>query len=227
MAKKSKDDVPNPNSITNRDILQRLNFLYQASQLLGTQSVPPSVAQGPVPDSLRGRERKREMQRRFKERHSTAYADLSRTYVKNMKAIGRKTNMRMDPAVKRTLCKGCDLVLVPGLTAEVRVNSSTNSGHTVSQTCMSCRKSRRIPAPPIIDENTESAPDRAPSPPAPAETEASSSHTIVVDTQDPPAPAPTRIPRRSRPRRRPAPRLPPLFERNVGHVIFRGNERIA
>lgn len=95
MAKKSKDDVPNPNSVMNRDILQRLNFLYQASQLLGTQIIPPPLAQESVPNRLKGKGRKREMRRRFKERHSTACEDLSRTYVKSMKAIGQKTNMRM------------------------------------------------------------------------------------------------------------------------------------
>ena len=36
MAKKNKDEAPNPNSVANRDILQRLNFLYQASAYLST-----------------------------------------------------------------------------------------------------------------------------------------------------------------------------------------------
>ncbi len=29
-----------------------------------------------------------------------------------------------DPTVKRTLCRGCDTVLIPGLSATVRVNSA-------------------------------------------------------------------------------------------------------
>ena len=94
MAKKGKDDVPNPNSVTNRDVLQRLNFLYQASVLFATQTVPPPPAQQPLSPTLKGKERKREMRRRFKERHSTAYEDISRAYVKDMKAIGQKTNIR-------------------------------------------------------------------------------------------------------------------------------------
>lgn len=27
-------------------------------------------------------------------------------------------------------------------------------------------------------------------------------------------------------KKRPVPRLPPLFERKVGHIVFRGNERL-
>jgi hypothetical protein len=34
MGKKNKDEVPKPNNVVNRDILQRLNFLYQASVYL-------------------------------------------------------------------------------------------------------------------------------------------------------------------------------------------------
>ena len=64
MAKKSKDEVPNPNSVSNRDILQRLNFLYQASVLLGTAHVPPKPFREPIPETLKGKERKLEMRRR-------------------------------------------------------------------------------------------------------------------------------------------------------------------
>ena len=95
MAKKSKDEFPNPHSVSNRDVLQRLNFLYQASALLGTVQVPPKKFQEPIPNDVTGRARKEEMRKRNKMRHSTACADLSRTYIKTMKAIGQKTNMRL------------------------------------------------------------------------------------------------------------------------------------
>ena len=95
MAKKTKEDVPNPNSVSNRDILQRLNFLYQASALLSTVDVPPQPATLPIPATLKGKERKEEKRRRNRERHSIAPADLSRTYVRSMRAIGQKTNVRM------------------------------------------------------------------------------------------------------------------------------------
>lgn len=38
MGKKNKDEAPNPNNVVNRDILQRLNFLYQASAYLESVS---------------------------------------------------------------------------------------------------------------------------------------------------------------------------------------------
>lgn len=95
MAKKGKDDVPNVNSVSNRDILQRMNFLYQASAYLGSLQTPPKEFQGRLPAGIKGKEKKEEMRRRNKARHSTAPEDLSRAYVKSMKAIGQKTNMRL------------------------------------------------------------------------------------------------------------------------------------
>ena len=44
MAKgKDKDDAPNPNNVPNRDIMQRMNFLYQAAiHLTEIASLPPA-----------------------------------------------------------------------------------------------------------------------------------------------------------------------------------------
>lgn len=227
MAKKQKDDIPNPNSVANRDILQRLSYLYQASQLLGTSSVPPPPVPGPIPAGLHGAERRLEARRRTRERHGTAPADLARAYVRDMRAIGMKTNMRMDPAVKRTLCKGCDMVLVPGLTAQVRVNTSSNAGNVVCYTCLSCHKPRRFPAPPVIDESAALEPAPAPSEVQATSGEANALGSMEIDATDPPVPSTSKTSKREKRKRRPAPRLPPLFERNVGHVVFRGNERIS
>ena|ERR1700722_4823171 len=124
MTKKSKDKGPNPNNVANKDIIQRLNFLYQASVFLSG-----------IPDlSYCNRSRR-------KRRYFTA-GDLSRAYIGSMKTVGKKTTVKMlvsitvpgrcanpnfrDPTVKRTLCKGCSTVLVPGATAYVRVKGSSS-----------------------------------------------------------------------------------------------------
>lgn len=137
MAKIKKDEVPNPNSVANRDILQRMSFLYQASNYLNSISSsaslePTSKEQTPpLPDSAK----------KARKRKSTSTSDLSRSYIGAMKAIGQKTVVKMyvtclrmlstslwtliikwyrDPAVKRTLCKGCGTILISGSTATVR-----------------------------------------------------------------------------------------------------------
>ncbi|KAJ6625852.1 hypothetical protein B0H10DRAFT_2211724 [Mycena sp. CBHHK59/15] len=105
MAKKNKDEAPNASNIVNKDIMQRLNFMYQASVYLsGVLPVSP-----PEPSSA-------PLKRRKKSRKMTVH-DLSKSYINSMKVVANKTMVKMDPAVKRTLCNGCNIVLVPGSTA--------------------------------------------------------------------------------------------------------------
>jgi len=76
-----------------------------------------------------------------------------------MKAIGQKTVVKLDPSVKRTICKGCDSLLIPGVTATVRSKSSSSHQKLVRLLCLSCMAARRIPAPPLLrgDSNPPSA----------------------------------------------------------------------
>ena len=80
MAKKNKEkssdvEAPNPNNVSNRDIVQRLNFLYQASVYInGIEANAECHNQG---------------------RRGVTTSDLSRSYVKTMKTVGQKTTVKM------------------------------------------------------------------------------------------------------------------------------------
>jgi ribonuclease P protein subunit RPR2 len=133
MGKKTKDQVPNANSVPNRDIIQRLNFLYQASVYLDALPTASVSNEHLTLDSM--------ITKTKRPRRSVNAKDLSRSYIRSMKIVGQKTTVKMlvtflsprllflthglttssDPTVKRTLCRGCDAVLVPGTTASVRV----------------------------------------------------------------------------------------------------------
>ena len=123
MAKKGKVEVPGPSSVANRDILQRMNFLYQASAFLSNLTEEPHKPQAephkpqvkPPDDTANQQEyvlhswrswhshvlsaqqiRKRQKQlERRKIRHPKTCADLSQTYIRSMKAIGKKTTVRL------------------------------------------------------------------------------------------------------------------------------------
>ncbi|KAG6919328.1 hypothetical protein DXG01_006874 [Tephrocybe rancida] len=100
MAKKSKDDAPTANGVANRDIIQRLNFLYQASVFLNT--VPSSQVStssssanslpGPSETKQAGKKRKRSS------KDATTARDLSRIYIATMKNVGQKTLVKIIPA---------------------------------------------------------------------------------------------------------------------------------
>ncbi|KAI0063543.1 Rpr2-domain-containing protein [Artomyces pyxidatus] len=227
MAKKGKVEAPNPNNIANRDILQRLNFLYQASTYLESLSAPPAPVESssvntkdaapkpnePTPKVLPAKDVRKEykerksLERKARRAREICAADIGRSYVRAMKQIGQKTTAASrDPTVKRTLCKGCDSVLVPGFSSSVRLKSSKSLGHAVTTTCLRCQYSRNIPtvAAPTDDETSSMAvdpPNEVPNP----ETTSKRVH--------------------KRRRRGPRPRPPPLFERE-GHILFRGTVQV-
>ncbi|KZV67191.1 Rpr2-domain-containing protein [Peniophora sp. CONT] len=210
MAKKSRqDEPPNPSSVANRDMLQRLNFLYQASAFLQTAAfssaqLPTGSKQGDVSQagtSALGSSKQAQDTRKRKRLLNTS--DISRSYVHDMRQVAQKTTIRMDPSVKRSVCRRCDAILIPGVTSRTRIGPSGPHGHGLFTSCLSCKVIRRIPAPPTPSISSPSDP---------------SLDTTEVAV-DPPVTG-----RRKR-RRGPQPRLPPLFERE-GHVVFRGSEQV-
>ncbi|KAI0358550.1 Rpr2-domain-containing protein [Trametes cingulata] len=237
MGKKNKDQEPvaNLSSVANRDIVQRINFLYQASTYLSaiSQALPSSAADGGFEVSAQGTNQK--SKRKSTLRHPKNTAELSRSYIGTMRIVGQKTMVRMDPSLKRTLCKGCDAVLLPGTSATVRVKPLPSHGQAVVYTCLTCRTSRRIPAPSVLDPTTSAQDDGGvglTERPAASSTSASvpevlaaDASAMVVDPVHATAQPSYTSSRARRPRKKRIARVPPLFERK-GHVTFRGNERL-
>jgi ribonuclease P protein subunit RPR2 len=90
MVKKPKNDVPNPNSVANRDIFQRLNFIYQASVLLNGIPDPSERSNSQAQSSGDDNERKRK-----RRRYDITAKDLSRMYVDSMQIVSKKTMVKM------------------------------------------------------------------------------------------------------------------------------------
>jgi hypothetical protein len=84
MAKKNKDgEAPNANSIVNKDIMQRLNFMYQASVYLsGVLPAPPQTTAATP-------------QKRTKKSRKMTVHDLSKSYINSMKTVASKTMVKM------------------------------------------------------------------------------------------------------------------------------------
>ncbi|TFK44177.1 RNAse P Rpr2/Rpp21/SNM1 subunit domain-containing protein [Crucibulum laeve] len=226
MVKKQKDDVPDVRSVANRDIIQRLNFLYQASVYL--QSIPSvpstenssttlestspimlgsshaSISQKP------GKKKKRSPKKRTTN-------DLARSYIGTMKVVGQKTVVKIDPAVKRTLCRGCNTTLIPGSTAIIRVKKSTSHWHMMIYTCLHCKATRRIPAPP-----TQSTTQSQPIPPKVREAKLTDA---PMDSDNTNSSSSTRklVPAKRWKLRRP---LPLALRPDAGHAVFCGNNKI-
>ncbi|CAH1794214.1 unnamed protein product [Owenia fusiformis] len=68
--------------------------------------------------------------------------ELVRQYITNMISIARKHVFRIEPSIKRTICKKCFMLLIPGVTATVRTRSKREK-HMVL-TCLECKSVKRF-----------------------------------------------------------------------------------
>ncbi|XP_075770346.1 ribonuclease P protein subunit p21 [Pelodiscus sinensis] len=72
---------------------------------------------------------------------------LARFYSHTQRSISRRLVLRQDPSVKRTICKSCSSLLVPGVSATVRQRSRRGRRWTVVR-CLRCSRTKRFPSDP-------------------------------------------------------------------------------
>ena len=75
---------------------------------------------------------------------------LSRLYASQSRAIARKATIRLTPAMKHSICKTCDTILLPGTTSSIFVENSSRRGRKpwadmLVITCNACGASKRFP----------------------------------------------------------------------------------
>uniref|UniRef100_A0A1A7Z4K5 Ribonuclease P 21 subunit n=1 Tax=Iconisemion striatum TaxID=60296 RepID=A0A1A7Z4K5_9TELE len=64
--------------------------------------------------------------------------ELARFYCFTQKTIARRLVLRQDPSVKRTICKKCCSLLIPGVTATTRQRRKNKKTRFTVLRCLSC-----------------------------------------------------------------------------------------
>ncbi|XP_031430099.1 ribonuclease P protein subunit p21 isoform X1 [Clupea harengus] len=72
-------------------------------------------------------------------------AELARFYCFTQKTIARRLVLRQDPSVKRTICKRCCGLLVPGVTGALRQRKRKGKQRVTVLRCLSCGQTRKLP----------------------------------------------------------------------------------
>ncbi|XP_022607165.1 ribonuclease P protein subunit p21-like [Seriola dumerili] len=70
--------------------------------------------------------------------------ELARFYCFTQKTIARRLVLRQDPSVKRTLCKKCCSLLIPGVTATTRQRRKKRKTRFTVVRCLSCGQSKAL-----------------------------------------------------------------------------------
>ncbi|XP_068449105.1 ribonuclease P protein subunit p21 [Clinocottus analis] len=70
--------------------------------------------------------------------------ELARFYCSTQKTIARRLVLRQDPSVKRTLCRKCCSLLIPGVTASIRQRRKKRKARFTVVRCLSCDQSKTL-----------------------------------------------------------------------------------
>uniref|UniRef100_A0A8C0IK75 Ribonuclease P/MRP subunit p21 n=1 Tax=Chelonoidis abingdonii TaxID=106734 RepID=A0A8C0IK75_CHEAB len=73
--------------------------------------------------------------------------ELARFYCHMQRSISRRLVLRQDPSVKRTICKFCSSLLVPGISSTVRQRRCSGRRWSVIR-CLCCGQTKRFPSNP-------------------------------------------------------------------------------
>ncbi|WVQ78880.1 hypothetical protein IAT38_000971 [Cryptococcus sp. DSM 104549] len=209
--------IPQPH-MPNRDLFHRVNFSYQAAiflQNLGESSGSTSTSDIPSHEEEKALNPNRKGKRRAMEYQGEKVGDvreglrkLARAEMKGCRTMVAHNQLKLDPALKRTVCGTCSTVLVPGLTSRVRNRPNSSTFNVIHITCLTCSSTQSIPAPPVPGPSLDTS----------------------AETLDGPVRAAKRRKVAKRSKR-------PFFEaekpegggqgKGSGHVLWRGDERLA
>uniref|UniRef100_A0A8C1AC28 Ribonuclease P 21 subunit n=1 Tax=Cyprinus carpio carpio TaxID=630221 RepID=A0A8C1AC28_CYPCA len=71
--------------------------------------------------------------------------ELARFYCLTQKTISKRLVLRQDPSVKRTICKKCCTLLIPGVTSTVRQKRGPMRQRKTIVRCLSCGVTKQFP----------------------------------------------------------------------------------
>lgn len=117
----SKVKAPKSKGMPSKHLHARTTFLYQAATYL-------TVQPGPGSETFLSTENTRPDSTGQDQRSGQTGFPLALHLGSDLQQVSRKAQLRLSRDLKRTLCKICNTVLLPGRTATQRVENDSKSG---------------------------------------------------------------------------------------------------
>ncbi|KAG5973880.1 hypothetical protein E4U55_000202 [Claviceps digitariae] len=138
--------------VQNRIIYSRASYLYQAANYLSNcvdrvENAPSSTPANSSKPELSGQQQQQQQQRRMQRK---ALENMSRLAMADMKAVSLKAQIRQSQALKRTVCKFCDTLLVEGRSCSSTIENPSRGGckpwaDVLVMKCKTCGNTKRFP----------------------------------------------------------------------------------
>lgn len=124
--------------VQNRPIYSRMSYLYQAAAFLAQQKEEVGLSR----TGAAGAE--------TKTHEDGANGVMARRLLSDLRAVSLKTQIRIDPSIKRAVCKFCDSILVEGQSCTSVVENKSKNGRkpradVLVLKCGTCGHEKRFP----------------------------------------------------------------------------------
>ena len=128
-------------SIPHKHLHSRLSFLHQAASYLATADSRTSLEQSNTMVYQANPPTKKDPSRSL---------NNSTRLLMHLRGVSRKSQIRLAPKVKHSICKRCDNLLIPGKTSTESIVNPSKSGKKVSADvleigCSNCGTVKRFP----------------------------------------------------------------------------------
>ncbi|KAG0092322.1 Ribonuclease P protein subunit p21 [Podila epicladia] len=120
---------------------QRKEHLRQQKVQIAKEQISQDPAHRALENQCRHKARKQHQHGQVGEGHPYQLTGTARFYASTLREIGRKSVIRIDPSIKRSICLRCEAVLVPYVSAEIRIEAEPQLNTMV--VCKSCGAFRR------------------------------------------------------------------------------------
>jgi ribonuclease P protein subunit RPR2 len=130
--------------IPSKHLHARTTFIYQAATYLTLQTTSDETADATTSNSNKDAPARTQSQR------VPSHSPLALQLGSDLQQVSRKAQLRLSVDLKRTLCKRCNTVLVPGRTASQTIENASKKSKkpwadVLVLTCGTCEGRKRFP----------------------------------------------------------------------------------
>ncbi|CZT03263.1 uncharacterized protein RAG0_10076 [Rhynchosporium agropyri] len=120
---------PKTGGVPNKAIYSRVSYLYQAAAYMAAQQQKPPMTESLVTAETKDNmESSRTSLRSSTELPSPLSQPASRRLVSDLRAVSHKVLMRISPAMKHSICKNCDTMMIDGSSCSSEVENRSKGG---------------------------------------------------------------------------------------------------
>ncbi|KAH6710892.1 RNAse P Rpr2/Rpp21/SNM1 subunit domain-containing protein [Leptodontidium sp. 2 PMI_412] len=143
---------PKTGSVPNKALYSRVSYLYQAAAYMATLQPHSQIMESRTTANGKGRcEGDSEMtSEESRATQPPLSQPASRRLVSDLRAVSHKVLMRISPAMKHSLCKNCDTMMIDGSTCTSEIENRSKGGKKpwadiLVRRCNTCGLAKRFP----------------------------------------------------------------------------------